>query len=150
MTSVEIAWLAGLIEGEGCITTHRQGDTLSVRLALAMTDEDIVRRCQEMADCGSVRHRPVPGHKDQWVWDVSARRDVARILLAIYPLMGERRKSKIGEVVEHLPFRNRVAQCGTPSGAQSHRRRGESPCPRCQEAWNSYCRDRRERLRAIQ
>lgn len=40
------------------------------------------------------------------------------------------------------------SKCGTPSGRDQHRRRGESVCESCREAWNEICRVRLGKLRA--
>lgn len=43
-----------------------------------------------------------------------------------------------------LRRRTSTAACGTPAGAQRHRRAGEQCCDPCAQAWNSYERDRRK------
>jgi hypothetical protein len=51
----EIAWAAGLFEGEGCISYIRPwGREPDIQAALAMTDEDVVRRFDEIVDRGRV------------------------------------------------------------------------------------------------
>lgn len=46
----DIAWAAGLFEGEGCITKNKGIPVLK----LTMTDEDVVRRFGEVMGTGSV------------------------------------------------------------------------------------------------
>lgn len=90
---LDIAWLAGLFEGEGCI--HVGGKTGNrTRLTVNMTDADVVTRCRDLTGVGSLRWREHPQWKPQLIWSVSHRRDVARLLLAMVPLLGERRRAK--------------------------------------------------------
>ena len=70
----EIAWAAGLFEGEGTIThVSRRRDTFDLVVGLKMTDEDIVRRFDEIVDRGKV-YGPYlpPSHGDRrkpfWYW----------------------------------------------------------------------------------
>lgn len=109
MDAIEIAWLAGLIEGEGCIfvpvlpTAHTKYPMIRV----AMTDEDIVRRCYEITNVGKFGplSHSIDGRKPVWKWQVSKRKDVARILCAVAPLMGERRREKIAVAAERLALK---------------------------------------------
>ena len=53
MTELDIAWLAGLLEGEGCFrinTRKRDNGTINYypQLILKMTDEDIIKRAGEL------------------------------------------------------------------------------------------------------
>lgn len=107
LSTVEIAWLAGLFEGEGCISVKPN----AVRLVVGMTDEDVVRRCRDVTGAGTLRWRTPsqPGWKPQLIWSVGHRRDVSRLLLAMAPLLGERRRSKALQAAEKLasmPYRS--------------------------------------------
>ena len=70
----EIAWAAGLFEGEGCITHFpRNSRSFDLQVALVMTDEDVVRRFDEIVGRGKVYgpyHSPSYGdrHKPFWRW----------------------------------------------------------------------------------
>ena len=46
LSSASIGWLAGLIEGEGCIGVYKNASSRwpSARISLNMTDFDVVRR----------------------------------------------------------------------------------------------------------
>ncbi len=95
--------MTGLFEGEGCISMHRSpGGRMYPSLALNMTDEDVVRRLQEITGCGSihVREGKQEGHKRQWCWKVGSIRQVIRLLTAMAPLLASRRRARALEVVE--------------------------------------------------
>jgi hypothetical protein len=85
-----IAWAAGLFEGEGCIT---MSDGYVV-LQLEMTDEDIMRRFDEIVGYGRV-YGPYSysnRRKPYWMW--VARGDAAfGILELLAPWLGERRRA---------------------------------------------------------
>jgi hypothetical protein len=70
----EIAWAAGLFEGEGTIShISRRRETLDLLVALRMTDEDVVRRFDEIVGRGKVYGPYLPlSHGDRrkpfWHW----------------------------------------------------------------------------------
>ena len=86
---IETAWMAGLFEGEGNI----QIETWRTKLRLKMTDKDVVERFAKYANCGTVKFVPrqKPHWKDQWLWSVSKKADVIRLLSDMLPFFGERR-----------------------------------------------------------
>lgn len=143
MNAVEIAWVAGIIEGEGTILVPGGGQYPSVRVA--MTDEDVVRRLHSITGLGRVvpRKKGQPHFKPQWQWHVCSRREVARLLCAVAPLMGSRRTARIAEAADRLarPPRNIGQRPTTPHGtatrARHHYRNGEKPCEPCRLAINA-------------
>jgi hypothetical protein len=70
----EIAWAAGLFEGEGTIShVWRRRESPDLQIALKMTDEDVVRRFDEIVDRGKVYGPYLPlSHGDRrkpfWHW----------------------------------------------------------------------------------
>lgn len=104
MDQVDIAWVAGIIEGEGTFGYNgRKETTTSSKVQVIMTDEDIIRRLQSVTGMGRVSgpHGPYkPGYLPTWCWAIRVKRDLARIFLAIYPLLGERRREQLQVCVE--------------------------------------------------
>ena len=112
MTEIEIAWLAGLFEGEGCITTakkanHRSGNQRF--LVIKMTNEDVVRKAHRIAGVGKLygpyravnnKVRDTSHYKPFWQWAVFARDEVLYIGNALLPHLGERRRAKMIEALE--------------------------------------------------
>lgn len=142
MDAAQIGWLAGIIEGEGSIRVRSNNS--NVEIVVKMTDEDVVRRLQQVTGVGSILgpFKRDAIRKPQWTWSCSNRRDVARVLLAIYPLMGVRRKARIAQAVENFERRQREpAKCGTTGGYHKHLRLKEPTCAACREAvrltWNT-------------
>ena len=85
------AWMAGLFEGEGCITGQMtRGDYFAPRLSLKMTDFDIVNRFAQMANCGHLRIEET-GHKPALRWTCTKRADIRILLELMLPFFGMRR-----------------------------------------------------------
>lgn len=142
MDKIDIAWLAGLIEGEGCIRVH---NIRNPRITVEMTDKDIIDRLQSITESGSIakRKKKQLHHKQAWTWSLCTREDVARVLLAIYPLMGERKKAQISKCADaFLSPRNpgkrkNLRPCGTVAATRRHYSNGEKPCDECRIAVNA-------------
>lgn len=95
MNKMEIAWLAGILEGEG---TFDVMEGKYIRITCGMTDKDIIERVQKIVNAGSVKTytKSLP-RKPLHVWTLCSQREVLDVLCAITPLMGERRRAKILE-----------------------------------------------------
>jgi hypothetical protein len=90
MTDAQIAYIAGLFEGEGCIFCGRPG---RLRLIITMTDEDVVRALPNLTGMGNVppKSRRLPSGKQSYTWVVGRCDDAAELLRLILPWLGERR-----------------------------------------------------------
>ncbi len=109
-TKEEWAWVAGLIEGEGCIGVYSTGRTPKgqrnrrATVAVQMCDRDVVERLHRVTNVGSVYsvepHNGV-GIKLQWAWKLQAQGDVCRVLFNCLPWFGERRTIKANEASLH-------------------------------------------------
>lgn len=96
LTPLEEAWLAGLLEGEGCFT-HRGP---YIQVFYASTDRDVVERaCTLLGSNLGEQRRYVAHHSPVYRTSVSGERAVA-LLSAIRPWMGERRGAKIDSILE--------------------------------------------------
>ena len=92
-------WAAGLYEGEGSLCVYREKYW---KLAIKMTDEDVVRDVHRSLGVGTVsgpHHSPsTPGHyKDSYTWNVYKKDDIFKVVCEFYPYMGERRRAKFDE-----------------------------------------------------
>ena len=80
----EIAWAAGLFEGEGCISQYQRGAGDDLQLALVMTDEDVVRRFDQIVNRGIVYGPYLPfsaGDRRKPFWRWAALGDAAHDVL---------------------------------------------------------------------
>lgn len=119
----EIAWAAGLFEGEGCFSHRLQRNgNAQVRVALAMTDRDAVERFAAFVGVGEV-HGPKanpkqPGWRPVWEWYVQDSARVRAVIALLLPWLCERRRAKALEV-------DAIAAGILPQGeARTHCRRG--------------------------
>lgn len=100
----EVAWAAGLFEGEGCfifVTSRRDGRVWTyLNVGLGMTDRDVVERFRVIMGVGSIsfESRKHATHKDMHNWQVSNRRDVAIAVALLEPFLGERRTARLNEI----------------------------------------------------
>lgn len=122
-TAEQVAWAAGLFEGEGYMTGGRppsRPNRVQVVVGLAMKDRDIVERFAAVAGCGSISERPPA--KENWSlifdWRVSEAEKVRDVVSLLLPFMGERRRAKADEVLrlcaEIRPHNEKKTRC--PAG----------------------------------
>lgn len=94
-TTEEIAWAAGLFEGEGSFK-FRAGQH-SVGMMLGMSDEDCVRSFHRVVGVGAVRvrNRNAPSWKKHWktqhIWEAQALADVKPLIEKFLPWLHSRR-----------------------------------------------------------
>lgn len=115
-SDAQVAWAAGIFEGEGCVyVLRRRGRADRVVLAVAMTDLDVIERLRDVFGCGSISsERRRDGRKPIYRWNTSARGDVERVLALITPWLMSRRQARIAEAVAEVERdRQGVAPRGT-------------------------------------
>jgi hypothetical protein len=99
ISSRDIAWVAGFLEGEGCFSSNPNRRRL--RITANQVDYEPLTRL--LAVCGGsviYRHRAtVPGEGHIYIWEVGANR-AAGIMLTIYSLMSRRRQGQIRKALE--------------------------------------------------
>jgi hypothetical protein len=115
-------WAIGIFEGEGCINIRPPAPRRpnpTVRLAVSMTDRDVVERFARIVECGNVTKRDSPSirqWKPTWVWKTADRDEVHRLLEIWLPQLGERRAAKAREALAVLDEievkRQRVCEWG--------------------------------------
>ncbi len=117
MTEVELAWLAGLLEGEGCFylaTRKNQDGTPRPLLSVicSMTDEDVIRRMHDLIGFGNFhtrdRSHENPRYKKSYTWQSSDALLLMPLLHSLLPLMGERRGAKIDELIAAMDGWKRI------------------------------------------
>ena len=96
----EIAWAAGLFEGEGCLHLSKEG---RFHIVLTTTDEDVIKRLHDIMNVGSINFRHSPSRKNRkphWTWGVYNRDDVIQVLNLMMPYFGERRTEAAEKMLE--------------------------------------------------
>lgn len=97
MKSTDIAWLAGLLEGEGTFGIQKTGGYKgTIKIGLQMTDKDTVEKASDLLG-GTLwgPHGPY-GVSKQVTYQTSIfGTKAASWMMTVYSLMGERRQEKI-------------------------------------------------------
>jgi hypothetical protein len=160
-TDTEIAWAAGLFEGEGSFIVHhnrRYGGA-----SLATTDRDVLDRFQAIVGFGNIYAAMGKAHgagvaagtrKQCYQWSGWSAVQVRQLIDLFWPYLGERRRARALEVraaTEGIGSRGR-------SKHQTHCKRGHEfteentirqPNPLSPKGWTRNCREcRRMRVRA--
>jgi hypothetical protein len=111
VTNEDWAWFAGLFEGEGTIGFTGAN---TVRLAIKMTDRDVLERAQRVAG-GKVRRSPrknIPAHwKPIWDWYIDRSDLVGPVLEKIEPYLLARRRGRLEEAQQRLSNVRRDGYC---------------------------------------
>lgn len=110
LSDVEIAWLAGLLEGEGCFRVANSPKRLAsgrrpvLVVGLKMTDEDVVERAVKLWPVAGRITIEENNHKPRWAKTYKATWHGQRaedLMVLVLPYMGQRRSAKIKECLAH-------------------------------------------------
>jgi len=95
----EIAWAAGIFEGEGCIHLHSPGTSPGTKrraeLTVAMKDRDVIERLQAILG-GWVNPN---AYRDMNVWREAGFERVQADIAMMWPWLGSRRRQRAKEVL---------------------------------------------------
>lgn len=123
MKPTEAAWLAGIIDGEGCITITRQKPgsggrkNWSYRLYLKVTmgDEATIRRILAIAGCGTVtvqKPKPGKGWNIAFTWWASSREALSILARTRPHLVTKSQEADIAAEWGRLPLAPRGGRSG--------------------------------------
>lgn len=111
MTNEEIAWVAGVFEGEGTFTYRTYSGTgrKQITLRVVMTDLDVIQRLHSYTGLGNVYGPYTPSQltkngslrKASYHWAVTKQSDVILLGELMRPWLSERRKNKFQEVKKY-------------------------------------------------
>lgn len=105
MNDLKIGYLAGLIDGEGCISLTATGQEIQVN----SVDFDILERAYEFSEYKGNLSGPYDnGYQPIYRWRVGNRVEVETLLIRIYPLMCKRRQIAIDKVLEYISIRRQT------------------------------------------
>ena len=92
---INIAWAAGLFEGEGALRT--------CQLRLRMNDLDVVKRFQQIVGCGNITNPKIYGDRQQsYEWSIGNKLEVKKILEWFLPYFGDRRAYQALNILDDL------------------------------------------------
>ncbi len=101
----EVAWAAGLFEGEGCFTIRRDRGIRwpSATTALNMTDFVPVERFAEIVQVGKVYGPYIYGGNKPFIrWQVQGVEGMKTVLALLKPWLSWRRVHRAEEIIEEL------------------------------------------------
>jgi hypothetical protein len=152
LTEAEIAWLAGLLEGEGCFGVKGPNPSNAHRypyVVVRMTDRDVVERVATLMGGNVVTRSHTPSMRSRGeqpiyrYWLVGSR--ALHVMRLLRPWMGERRTAKVDALLAEFPT------LGQP---QTHCKRGHRLVLRpngsrryCRICNTQQARDRRLRIK---
>lgn len=100
MDKFDLGWIVGILEGEGCFTTHSPSRTRQyLQVAVAMSDEDTIKRLSGLLNA-SYHKRPDnrPGRLMMYRTQVNGRRAEA-LMREVRPFLSARRSARIQELL---------------------------------------------------
>jgi hypothetical protein len=101
----ESAWLAGLLEGEGCFIAYKEKNkTCRTRfeVKLKMCDKDVIEKAQEIVPTRTGRIIISKSKKKNWSDAYAAKwngKEAEILARRVLPYMGKRRSEKIKEIL---------------------------------------------------
>jgi hypothetical protein len=93
---LDLAWLAGLIDGEGCFSTlyrHGKGGAASytLRIVLESRDKFVLEKVQQIAGGRLQYRRPLkswkPNWSDQWEWNLGKHDELYVLCQELLPFL---------------------------------------------------------------
>ncbi len=114
LTTTDIAWGAGLFEGEGYLSLNgsrssRHATPRSPLLGIGMTDEDVIRKFRDLFVPGMriYSYQPKIDHyKRSYQIKVTGKRAVG-LMLTFFSFLGSRRRERIKELLNAWKMPNR-------------------------------------------
>jgi hypothetical protein len=145
MSTPEVAYVAGLFEGEGTV-----GHWGSVMCAVSMTDLEPLERLERTlgGKISGPYHHP-SGHKSHWRWYLVGAEQVRDVFEQLRPWLSPRRVTQFQDALDSWDRRVRKVQvrpagpdCGRASNAgyAAHIKKKEAPCERCRKAHREAAR----------
>lgn len=124
----EIAWIAGLLEGEGYFGIDKRSSKRYQHstsppapfIKISMVDQDIIERLSKLLDKDYfIPKRKTVSNKTVYTLHIGEKEKVLFVLQKILPYMGVRRSERIKECIEHLEnWKDWVAQGGRSRNAK--------------------------------
>lgn len=99
---LEIAWAAGLFEGEGCFSIwNRKSGWVNPGLQLTSTDRDVIDRFCRVLGIGRVYtiKKPSAAGKTMYHWTAAGPENLRQVYELFSPYLGERRRARAEEIM---------------------------------------------------
>jgi hypothetical protein len=127
MDRAEIAWAAGLFEGEGTFIRQTRNGRTRIGFALATTDRDVLERFAAIVGVGAIHPTSrwaEMSTKPIYRWSATANKDVQRLTNLLMPWLGQRRRDALERA---------WAEYASQPEPLDHWRHGQTHCKRGHE-----------------
>jgi len=94
----EVAWAAGLFEGEGCLYFDKRYDRWYMKVN--MTDKDVVDHFASIYQFKTHAKKVKEGYKPQWAASCGRRHLLFKVICDFYPYLASRRRAKCDEFLK--------------------------------------------------
>jgi hypothetical protein len=99
---IEIAWLAGLLEGEGSFVCPPPSDPKRVRIMIEMSDLDVIERVSELVGLAYTRPNLRQAHWQQSYKLTIRGAKAVEVMRSVYPFMSLRRRGQIDKALASI------------------------------------------------
>lgn len=147
MNPINIAWFAGIFEADGNarVNSRKDGTSHGCIMSVSMIQKDVIELIHARLGIGTVLgpYGPTSAGNPVWRWHCTDQRELARICLAIYPLLGQYKAGQICSIADylhdHLPRAQNCEHCGDeymPNPFRGSAKRSKYCKPSCNsKAW---------------
>ncbi|KKL70718.1 hypothetical protein LCGC14_2102090 [marine sediment metagenome] len=136
----EIAWLAGLLEGEGYFALYKKKYPV---IRVTMTDEDTIIKAANIWKANT----EVYHYKNLWRTEITGALAI-QWMMTLFPYLGERRREAVTEVVKFWRAYSHMRSCnGLQIRASCHPDRPASSFGLCRSCYQREWREKRKLLR---
>jgi len=106
---LDVAWAAGILEGEGCFSIYISKTRKKLMIRCKMTDEDIILRLKDVFSLGAIYviHPKNTKHRISWEWHVGKHSSMEEVINKVLPYLGKRRSSKAKELLAYIDSRKK-------------------------------------------
>lgn len=99
----DLAWLAGLFEGEGSFSLLQANTYPIPRAKVSCTDKDVIEKIYRIVGFGSFFEAPqANGYKMQWQWQTASFEGFQAFVAMIWPWLCSRRQARATEIMEAM------------------------------------------------
>lgn len=98
----DLAWLVGLMEGEGSFCTSQRGRYTLFTIAVAMTDHDVIKRAASLLGTTVRAYDAKSTRQPLYQASIHGREHVRAYAHLLQPHMGTRRQQQITRILDAL------------------------------------------------
>lgn len=96
--AADLAWAAGLFDGDGCVTTH---PTSGLQVLMSKTDQEVLDRFCKVAALGKVYgpYSNGPGKRQRWQYQIADREDIRTLYRLLWNHLGSVKKDQYTKLI---------------------------------------------------